>query len=313
MSCVLKETPDGVRVSLRAVADDRRGRHRDPLRRRRPPFRGRLHQRRHRRRGPGGSSAPPCSPVSESPRAAGRAHVRRAGGHRQAGGMDQPRRRGPVPEGLRAEEGGPPGHARSRRHRRAAGRPGTATRLLRFLTGLPKSYQAEVVLGVATTTLDAGGEVTGRWDMAAVTLDQARAAARPVHRAPSTRCRPMVSAVQVGGRRLHELARAGIEVERTPRPVTVTRFDLEGPLPPAEPADPARCSPRGRLLVGDLRPQPGRRPRHRPRWAAPTCATCAAPRSGPYTLADAVALDEVCRAARLAPTRRPSRHAGGHR
>jgi tRNA pseudouridine55 synthase len=35
----------------------------------------------------------------------------------------------------------------------------------------------------------------------------------------------MVSAVKVGGRRLHELAREGIEVERKPRPVTVYRFD----------------------------------------------------------------------------------------
>ena len=37
----------------------------------------------------------------------------------------------------------------------------------------------------------------------------------------------MVSAVKVGGRRLHELARQGIEVERPARPVTVYRFDTE--------------------------------------------------------------------------------------
>jgi len=37
----------------------------------------------------------------------------------------------------------------------------------------------------------------------------------------------MVSAVKVGGRRLHELARQGIEVERQPRRVTVRRFDIE--------------------------------------------------------------------------------------
>ena len=36
----------------------------------------------------------------------------------------------------------------------------------------------------------------------------------------------MVSARQVGGRRLHELAREGIEVEREARPVTVHRFDV---------------------------------------------------------------------------------------
>src|ERR1700730_18239692 len=54
---------------------------------------------------------------------------------------------------------------------------GRATRLLQFLVGLPKSYTGEVVLGVATTTLDAAGEVTGRWDMSAVTVDQAQTAA----------------------------------------------------------------------------------------------------------------------------------------
>jgi tRNA pseudouridine55 synthase len=39
---------------------------------------------------------------------------------------------------------------------------------------------------------------------------------------------PMVSALRVGGRRLHELARAGEEVERPPRPVRIDRFELEG-------------------------------------------------------------------------------------
>ena len=54
---------------------------------------------------------------------------------------------------------------------------GQVTRLLRFLSGLPKRYSGEVVLGVATSTLDASGEVTGTWDMRAVTLEAARSAA----------------------------------------------------------------------------------------------------------------------------------------
>ena len=42
----------------------------------------------------------------------------------------------------------------------------------------------------------------------------------------------MVSAIKIGGRRLHELARQGIEVERAPRPVVVHAFDVElGPEP----------------------------------------------------------------------------------
>ncbi len=106
---------------------------------------------------------------------------------------------------------------------------GRFTRMLRFLSGLQKSYEAEVVLGQATSTLDASGEVTGVWDMSGVTRSDVRAAAASltgvIDQVP-----PMVSARKVGGRRLHELARAGIEVERAARPVTVERFDvLESP------------------------------------------------------------------------------------
>lgn len=103
---------------------------------------------------------------------------------------------------------------------------GRATRLLQFLSGLRKTYSAEVVLGTATTTLDAGGEVTGTWEMRSVVLDDVRAAARELT-GDILQVPPMVSALKVGGRRLHELARAGLEVERQARPVSVYRFDVE--------------------------------------------------------------------------------------
>ena len=103
---------------------------------------------------------------------------------------------------------------------------GQVTRLLRFLSGLAKRYSGEVVLGVATSTLDAGGEVTGMWDMSTVTLEAARSAAANLT-GEIMQVPPMVSALKVDGRRLHELARAGIEVERAARPVTVWRFDVE--------------------------------------------------------------------------------------
>lgn len=101
---------------------------------------------------------------------------------------------------------------------------GRATRLMRFLAGLGKTYRAEVVLGVATSTLDAAGEVTNTWDMGAVTLEKVRDAAATLT-GPITQIPPMVSAVKVDGRRLHALARQGIEVERAARPVVVHRFD----------------------------------------------------------------------------------------
>ena len=102
---------------------------------------------------------------------------------------------------------------------------GRATRLMRFMTALPKSYVGEIVLGTETTTLDAAGEVTATHDMAGVSLEAARAATVELT-GDILQVPPMVSAVKVGGRRLHELAREGIEVERDARPVTVHRFDV---------------------------------------------------------------------------------------
>src|SRR5204863_1681 len=53
---------------------------------------------------------------------------------------------------------------------------GKVTRLLRFLTALPKTYTGEVVFGVETATLDASGDVTATHDMS-VTIEGVRAAA----------------------------------------------------------------------------------------------------------------------------------------
>jgi tRNA pseudouridine55 synthase len=97
---------------------------------------------------------------------------------------------------------------------------GRVTRLLRFLTALPKTYTGEVVLGAETSTLDASGEVTATHDMAGVTLAEVEAAAEGFS-GEILQVPPMVSALKVDGRRLHELARAGIEVEREARPVTI--------------------------------------------------------------------------------------------
>jgi tRNA pseudouridine55 synthase len=104
---------------------------------------------------------------------------------------------------------------------------GAATKLLRFLSGLDKDYTAEVVLGVETTTLDAAGDVVATHDMSAVTVDDARQVVADHLLGDIEQVPPMVSALRVGGRRLHELARWGVEVERAPRPVHVDRFEVE--------------------------------------------------------------------------------------
>jgi len=178
---------------------------------------------------------------------------------------------------------------------------GRATRLLQFLSGHPKSYDAEVVLGVATSTLDASGETTGTWDMSGVTAEAARAAAATLTGA-ITQIPPMVSAIKIGGRRLHDLARQGIEVDRPPRSVVVSRFGVA----PAADQDPGPlgggpvlaisvdCSAGTyvRTLAADLGAALGggahlRRLRRRA--------------VGPWTLRDAVALDDLGPGAVIGP------------
>lgn len=108
---------------------------------------------------------------------------------------------------------------------------GRATRLLRYCQLLGKSYEAEIRFGEATSTLDAAGEVTARADMSITPSEVA--AATGGFLGDILQVPPMVSAIKIDGQRLHQLARAGIEVERPPRPVRVTRFDTtptEDPL-----------------------------------------------------------------------------------
>jgi tRNA pseudouridine55 synthase len=117
---------------------------------------------------------------------------------------------------------------------------GRATRLMRFISGADKRYTGLVVFGATTTTLDAGGEVTRRFSME-VTLEAAREAARAltgrIEQIP-----PMVSAIKVDGKRLYELARQGEEIDRMPRLVEVTRFDVESTPDPSIFAIDVECS-----------------------------------------------------------------------
>jgi tRNA pseudouridine55 synthase len=104
---------------------------------------------------------------------------------------------------------------------------GNATRLMRFLSGCDKSYIGEIVLGRSTSTLDSAGVTTGTFDMSGVSLAQAQSVAAEHLTGDILQIPPMVSALKVDGRRLHELAREGVEIERAARPVVVSRFDLE--------------------------------------------------------------------------------------
>ena len=132
---------------------------------------------------------------------------------------------------------------------------GRATRPMRFLTALPKTYTTDIVLGTATSTLDASGEVSrppttcphvtpaarGRRGGRAHGRHRAGAAdgvGRQGRRAPAARAR-----------------REGIEVERAPRRVTVSTL-RHG----ARPGAAGRLPGRGGVLLGDLHPGVGGRP-----------------------------------------------------
>ncbi len=107
---------------------------------------------------------------------------------------------------------------------------GKATKLLQFLNGVDKHYRGQLVLGSTTTTLDSSGEVTARFRMDVSPSDVARIAQRflgDIEQIP-----PMVSAVKIGGRRLHELARQGVEVDRPARTVTVHDLELTATADP---------------------------------------------------------------------------------
>jgi len=101
---------------------------------------------------------------------------------------------------------------------------GRATRLLRFLGALPKTYEGTMRLGVETTTLDADGDVV-RETAVDVTEADIRNAMRALVGETLQRP-PAYSAVKVGGRKLYEAAREGERLEAEPRPVRVDTFDL---------------------------------------------------------------------------------------
>jgi tRNA pseudouridine55 synthase len=102
---------------------------------------------------------------------------------------------------------------------------GHATRIAGFITEGDKAYEAVVRLGVETDTLDATGAAVASSPVPP--LDGARVeAVLSRFRGTFLQTPPMYSAVKVRGRRLYELARAGEEVERAPRTVTVHQLLL---------------------------------------------------------------------------------------
>ena len=108
---------------------------------------------------------------------------------------------------------------------------GPATRLLRFVQDLPKTYDVTAVLGVTTTTLDAQGEIVSRSEVTATPDEIRRAAAEltgEIDQIP-----PAVSAIKIGGERAYKRARRGEDVDMPSRRVTVYSFEVRRTSPDA--------------------------------------------------------------------------------
>jgi tRNA pseudouridine55 synthase len=108
---------------------------------------------------------------------------------------------------------------------------GKATRLVEYLADAAKAYRATLVLGATSETYDAEGTITSNPD-APIPMQEQIEQAVEAFRGEIEQLPPMHSAVKMGGKKLYELARQGIEVERKPRRVTITRLDILGYRPP---------------------------------------------------------------------------------
>ncbi|HEU6453855.1 MAG TPA: tRNA pseudouridine(55) synthase TruB, partial [Roseateles sp.] len=102
---------------------------------------------------------------------------------------------------------------------------GAATKFSQVSLDADKRYLATLALGIRTTTGDAEGEVLERHDAAHVTAEQVAAASR-AFTGEIDQMPPMYSALKHEGKALYEYARAGVEIERKSRRVTIHAIDI---------------------------------------------------------------------------------------
>ena len=101
---------------------------------------------------------------------------------------------------------------------------GGATKFLSHLPEHDKGYLAEFELGKTTDTLDITGNLTGEFPVNC-SDEQVRYAIESF-KGKIMQVPPMYSAVSVGGKRLYELARSGVEVERQSREIEIKKLDM---------------------------------------------------------------------------------------
>ena len=167
---------------------------------------------------------------------------------------------------------------------------GKATRLARFLSGTDKTYRATVRLGFATTTDDLTGDPIGPPRPADVPEAALAEACRALS-GPQMQKAPAFSAKWVQGRRAYDLARVGIEAPPTVSPVVVHGIEVLGHAGEMVELE-VRCSAGTyvRALARDLGETLG---------VGAHLVALRRTASGGFTMADAVAWDEIGPGARL--------------
>ncbi len=105
---------------------------------------------------------------------------------------------------------------------------GSGTKLCDLLTDWDKEYIAALRLGLTTDTQDMTGQVLSKADEEALAnLDEEQVRESILQFLGGyEQIPPMYSALKVNGKKLYELARAGKEVERKPRPVTISELEI---------------------------------------------------------------------------------------
>ena len=107
---------------------------------------------------------------------------------------------------------------------------GKATRLVEFMQEEGKVYEGEITLGCSTTTEDASGDLLERTPVTELLEEALIDEAMESMTGEIRQIPPMYSAVKVNGRKLYEYARAGQEVERPERQVTIYSFERTSPI-----------------------------------------------------------------------------------
>jgi tRNA pseudouridine55 synthase len=161
---------------------------------------------------------------------------------------------------------------------------GLATRTVEYLSDASKAYVAEITFGVTTDSADVDGTVISVGDASSLTfesvLDIVEAFSGPQMQVP-----PMHSAIKVEGQRMYERARKGEHVDLPPRPVTIHENALLSWEPPVAEVF-IHCS-KGtyiRSLARDMGDKAG---------TGAYMSNLVRVRTGPFTLADAIRIDEL--------------------